>query len=496
MQNGSQAEAPARPKAMSARTRIGARLVTAFLAAALLALTSGVVGLVALRQTSRLTEKVIQDAEMIAAVQEIRVAAGPLLTPLDDFVSSGDGQAASRFAAALQRLGERLTIYQEVHRRHDHSAPHATSAQSLMVSTVASVDHLAQLGYEILASDDPAAQEARLAESETLLVKTMSRLDELLHNAEEDVASAKADLLVAEQRAFFGLGASALLSVLFATGLALMITRSISRPLAELAAAAERIAGGELSSPIRVQGPGEIARLSHVLEDMRVALLRERGQLRLLAVLEERDRIGREMHDGLAQVLGYVNTKAQAIREFLRRGQPDRAERQIEELVAAAREAYTDAREAIDGLRMDGMHERGLVDVLQEIVERFGRRSDATMRLTVADSWQDKAISSTVQIQLLRIVQEALTNIRKHAQATQVDVYLEREDGQPQIRIVDDGVGFPLSRLLRPDYDRYGLRTMRERTNAIGGTFRIESAPARGTTIFVRVPLGLEEGDE
>ncbi|MDT8306742.1 MAG: HAMP domain-containing protein [Anaerolineae bacterium] len=481
---------------MRARTRIGTRLVTAFLAAALLALTSGVIGLVALRQTSYLAEKVIQDAEMIAAVQEIRVAAGPLLTPLDDFVSSGDGQAAGRFATALQQLRERLAIYQEVHRRHDHSAPHATSAQSLMTSTVAGVDRLEQLGNEILAGDDPAAQEARLAESEALLATTMSRLDELLHNAEEDVASAKAALLLAEQRAFLGLGASALLSVLFATALALMITRSISRPLAELATAAERIAGGELSSPITVQGPGEIARLSQVLDDMRTALLRERGQLRLLAVLEERDRIGREMHDGLAQVLGYVNTKAQAVREFLRRGQPDRAERQIEELVTAAQEAYTDAREAIDGLRMDGMHERGLLDVLQEIVERFGRRSDAAVHLTVAGSWQGEAISATVQIQLLRIVQEALTNIRKHAQASQVDVYLERDNGQAQIRITDDGIGFPLSRLLQPDYDRYGLRTMRERTNAIGGTFRIESAPERGTTIFVRVPLRPGKGNE
>lgn len=468
---------------------IGTLLVIAFLAAALLALTSGVVGLVALRQTSRLTEKVIQDAEMIDAVQEIRVASGALLGPPGDYLISGDLQAADRYGEALGDVRQRLAEYEAVHRRHRHSTAHAASARMLMQAMIADVERIERLGNDLFATGTPAERSATLGALEESWRAMASRLDELLRNAEEDVASAEAERLAAERRAFLGLGSSALISVLFAVGLALFITRSISKPLARLAAAAEGIAGGELSQPISVDGPGEIARLAQVLDEMRLALLRERGQLRLLAVLEERDRIGREMHDGLAQVLGYVNTKAQAVREFLHAEQPQLAERQIEELVGAAREAYTDAREAIDGLRINGVQERGLSDVLRETTDRFARRSQLQTTLSIADGWEDGAISGTGRVQLMRIVQEALTNIRKHAGAEKATVSLEIEGAEAQIRITDDGAGFRLSRLLQPDYDRYGLRTMRERTHAIGGTFRIESVPGGGTSIVVRVPL-------
>jgi signal transduction histidine kinase len=211
--------------------------------------------------------------------------------------------------------------------------------------------------------------------------------------------------------------------------------------------------------------------------------------VRLLAILEERDRLGREMHDGLAQVLGYVNAKAQAAREYLRAGQTELAAQHLEELILAAREAYTDARETIADLRMEGVRERPLPDLLTEYVARFERQSGVQAHLVVEPSWQARRLPLTARVQLLRIVQEALTNIRKHAQAQCAAITLNMADGFAQVQVEDDGQGFALSRLLSPEFSRYGLRTMRERAQAVGGTFRIESLPEAGTRVRVQVPL-------
>jgi signal transduction histidine kinase len=279
-----------------------------------------------------------------------------------------------------------------------------------------------------------------------------------------------------------------------AVGLAFVFTRSISGPLTKLSDATDRITDGDLSTPIAVEGSGEIGQLAESFERMRLTIVHERGQVRLLAVLEERDRIGREMHDGLAQVLGYVNTKAQAVHEFLRAGDTGAAKQQLQELIAASREAYTDAREMIVGLRMNDVHDRGLAGLAEEVVERFQRQSGVAAELVVRLSWDDSAVPATAKVQSLRIIQEALTNVRKHADASQVGVILDKRNNSALIVVKDDGCGFMLSRLLRPDFSRYGLRTMRERAQAVGGTLRIESAPGKGTCLMATLPLTEVEG--
>jgi signal transduction histidine kinase len=263
--------------------------------------------------------------------------------------------------------------------------------------------------------------------------------------------------------------------------------------LAKLVDATDRIIDGDLSTPIEVSGSGEIGQLAESFERMRLTIVRERGQVRLLAVLEERDRIGRELHDGLAQILGYVNTKAQAVHEFIRADDLEAAARQLQELINAAREAYTDAREIIVGLRMNDVHDRALTALAEEYVARFERQSGVAAELTVAPAWDDEMVPEAVKVQSLRIIQEALTNARKHAQASLVCVTLDKRDETALITVQDDGCGFMLSRLLRPDFSRYGLRTMRERAQAVGGSLRIESATNKGTCITATLPLAQEE---
>jgi signal transduction histidine kinase len=305
-----------------------------------------------------------------------------------------------------------------------------------------------------------------------------------------ELDAARAALAAAQRQAQGGLVASAALAAVLGLGLGWYSTRRLTVPLAALGAAASRISANDLATPVAAPGaPGELGRLAAALDHMRHMLRHEREQVRRLAILEERDRIGREMHDGLAQVLGFVNTKAQTVREYLRAAQPDPAAQHLEELIVAAREAYADAREAIAGLRVEGAAERPLAELLAEQVERFQRQSGAAAELSLAPGWADDLLAPTARVQLLRIVQEALTNARKHAAASRVTVSLGLEGGQASLCIADDGRGFHLSRLLSPDFSRFGLRTMRERAQAVGGVFRIESLPGQGTRIQVHLPL-------
>lgn len=470
--------------------RLGPRLTVAFLAVALLAFASEIIGLVGLRRASNAAAILVQDAEMIQDVQEIRVAVGALLGPPTAHFLTGDPMARGRYTAAFETATDRLSDYSAAHNLHQHSAEHALSAHDLIVLTMDDLDEVAKLEAAIFESEDREESGMHVAELEATVGRTISRLDLLLNNANEDIMSAKIALAVVERNAFIGLTSSVLLAIGLGIGLAWHFTRSISTPMAELASAADRFAHGDFASPISIQATGEIATLADAFERMRQTVIRERGQLRMLAVLEERDRIGREMHDGLAQVLGYVNTKAQAIGQYLKSEEPQMAERHVDELVGAAREAYTDAREVIVGLRLDSSDRRGLSEMLADYVEKFTRRNEVAADLSIAPEWLDELLTPAANIQLLRIVQEALTNVRKHASANHVLIQLQVEEAHALIRVKDDGDGFNLSSLLRPDFARYGLRTMRERTQAINGNFRIESSPGSGTAITVRLPMG------
>lgn len=480
-------------KELWSRTGIGPRLTAAFLAVALLTLASGIIGLIGFRQASVAARILSENSEMIRTVQEIRVAVGRLMGPPADFVLTGDAAAPRAFAEALQQVEGSIGAYEQAHQGHDHSAEHTASAEALVARTEADVRELSRLGDLLFTNSDNQTALTLTAEMDAILGSVNSRLDDLLANAQEDIRSAQERHRAAQTGAYIGLTTSALLAFSLAVALAFGFTRSISRPLTKLVDATDRIIDGDLSTPIEVNGSGEIGQLAESFERMRLTIVRERGQVRLLAVLEERDRIGRELHDGLAQILGYVNAKAQAVHEFLRSGDLEAAARQLEELIQAAREAYTDAREIIVGLRMNAVHDRTLTDLAEEYVGRFKRQSGVAAELAITPAWDDRVVPETVKVQSLRIIQEALTNARKHAEADLVCVTLDKNDDTVHITVEDNGRGFMLSRLLRPDFSRYGLRTMRERAQAVGGSLRIESAPNEGTHITATLPLAQEE---
>lgn len=209
-----------------------------------------------------------------------------------------------------------------------------------------------------------------------------------------------------------------------------------------------------------------------------------------LAIAQERIRISHEMHDGLAQVLGYVNTKVQAAEMYLKRDKKEEATEQLHELANAARRAYTDVRESIVGLRTLADEDQSLSEVLQHYIEVWQEMSKVSTSLTVD---AELHLRPNVELQLVRIIQEALTNVRKHAKASHAKVELRRRNGKIVVTIADDGVGFTgHATRARGEMPSFGLTTMRERAESLGGKLVVDSTPGGGTT--VRFEMALVDG--
>lgn len=216
------------------------------------------------------------------------------------------------------------------------------------------------------------------------------------------------------------------------------------------------------------------------------ALLHEKVQD--MAALEERERIAREMHDSLAQVLGFVNTKTQAARQLLSTGQTDQAGEQLNQLEDIARETYADVREVILGLRSTAAApQKGMLYTLKEYLFRFSQLSNIKTELQVNDGIS-VSLPAARELQVIRIIQEALTNVRKHARPSHAWVTISGEDDQVKIVIKDDGKGFDVSHIRRGNWPQFGLQVMKERAESVKGTLDIVSAIGQGTSVILRVP--------
>jgi two-component system nitrate/nitrite sensor histidine kinase NarX len=212
---------------------------------------------------------------------------------------------------------------------------------------------------------------------------------------------------------------------------------------------------------------------------------------RLVAVLEERQRLSREMHDSLAQVLGYLHLKAQVATRSLAKDDTVAAAEQVEEITSLAREAYRDLREAILDLRERVSPELGIVGTLQEFAMKFSRQTGITANVEVLGGGRP-ALSPEAEVQLLRVIQEAMTNVRKHAQAGSASIRIAPGDQGVLISVEDDGRGFDYEAVRRDGLGRLGMQVMRERVERLGGRFAVESHPGRGT--HVKIEFSYAEG--
>jgi len=216
---------------------------------------------------------------------------------------------------------------------------------------------------------------------------------------------------------------------------------------------------------------------------------------RQVAVLEERERLSREMHDSLAQVLGYLHLKAQDTQRALKRDDLSKVGEELEDMAAVAHEPYADVREAIIGLRAPVMPDGGVTATLRDYLAKYSRRANIHAELVVEGDWRPR-FSPDVAVQLVRVVQEALTNVRKHANAEWARVRIGRSEGEAAIVVEDNGCGFNTDLLRETDVLSFGLRTMRERVERVGGRFAVDSVPGEGTRVQIFLPVnGGREND-
>ncbi len=208
-----------------------------------------------------------------------------------------------------------------------------------------------------------------------------------------------------------------------------------------------------------------------------------------VAITIERERLAREMHDTLAQVLGFVSTKSQAVRELLDAGRIDAARTQVDQLTELSLKLSADVREVILGLRTALAPEKGLLPALADYAQAFARQSNIDTQILIEDGVRELTFAPAVELQMIRIVQESLTNVRKYAHARHAIVRVSRIDGHAEMRIEDDGQGFDPARITRGDWPQFGLQTMRERAESVGGAFVVVSKPNLGTQIIVQIPL-------
>ena len=214
---------------------------------------------------------------------------------------------------------------------------------------------------------------------------------------------------------------------------------------------------------------------------------RQRENERQAAILAERERIAREMHDSLAQVLGVTHLRLRAIAAHDEVRAAPGLEKELGDLADIQEEAYRDVREALLGLREASRAHRGLIEGLRAYVVKYSHQSGVSTSLDT-DLEAEPPLSPRAEVQVIRVIQEALTNVRKHSGAKNAVVHITADDEATSIVIEDDGRGFDLGGTLL-DRDGFGLHSMRERMELIGGTLSIDSAPGRGTRVIARVPV-------
>jgi signal transduction histidine kinase len=228
--------------------------------------------------------------------------------------------------------------------------------------------------------------------------------------------------------------------------------------------------------------------LLHEVTEQKKAEARLIEQQRVLATLRERERLARELHDELAQGLALINLQAQLVRDLLDAGQMEQAKEQLQVLAQAARDAHVDVRGEIGELAHGIRSEEGLTGALRRITENFQQVNGIQTELAFLGEGPLSPIAPTVEVQLMRIVQEALANIRKHARAKHVKVTLRKEPGCLELTIQDDGIGFDHSSLSASPRT-FGLGIMSERAEEISGRVEVLSSVGMGTTVRVVVPL-------
>jgi PAS domain S-box-containing protein len=229
-------------------------------------------------------------------------------------------------------------------------------------------------------------------------------------------------------------------------------------------------------------------RQAQLLESVRHQGQQLRAMTARLAEVEEveRQRLARDLHDMVGQNLNALGIDLNLVRAHLPEEIPELVRSRLDDSLALVQETTASIRRVMDDLRPPMLDDFGLVATLHWYGARFASRTGVAV--TVRGEEPVPRLSATVENALFRVVQEGLTNVAKHARASQVTVTVAADDGAVRLVVADDGVGFEPAQVTAPNrQEGWGLISMAERAEAVGGRFRLESQPQRGTRIIVEV---------
>lgn len=196
------------------------------------------------------------------------------------------------------------------------------------------------------------------------------------------------------------------------------------------------------------------------------------------AILQERSRLAREIHDGLAQHLAFLKMRV----SWLKRSPSSVDAQQLQDVEGVLETALIEARHAITTLRAEPQG-TSTVEAIAGYAEEFGQVSG--LEVEVSRQGGVAEVGPKTRVELLRVVQEAMNNVRKHACASRIDIEISPRDAGVEVSIRDNGIGFVMEGGIR---GHFGLQIMRERAESVGGTLEVQSEPQVGTVVTIWVP--------
>lgn len=211
-----------------------------------------------------------------------------------------------------------------------------------------------------------------------------------------------------------------------------------------------------------------------------------------LAVTEERERLARDLHDNLGQVLGFINLQAQGIKRELSNADVSIAVDKLDKLVDVSQAAHNDIREYIHNARNTKAMEKDFMTGLRKNISSFEEQSGLKVKLDIPMDFTGEELRPDIRIGLLNIIKEALNNIMKHSEANHASITFSFCQDLLCASVEDDGKGFDVGLMTDSSKNRYGLHIMRERASEIGAQIEIKSVFGRGCRIAVTIPIRKE----
>lgn len=200
------------------------------------------------------------------------------------------------------------------------------------------------------------------------------------------------------------------------------------------------------------------------------------------AVKDERQRMVRDLHDNLGQVLGYINLQAQAVQKELIDAGEDQCSKRLDKLIEVAQTAHQQIREYIHDVRNSDLIEIDFIAALDKEISNYELQTAIKVTRKITLEFSKAAIFPNIRIHILNIIKETLNNVRKHAEADNVLLICDIEDNNLLVLVSDDGKGFEHVSMNDGAKQSFGLNIMKERTSEMGGTLEIKSKPGEGSS--------------